>query len=557
VLAGTGGAVEGMVVDSAGKPMADVRVFNTGDAPETVSARTDASGRFRLEGLRSGPAYVFAEKPECRFTGLRTAAGATGVVVKLLRSDEPLPPSARRPQQPSYEEQQKVARRMLQKLWATDLARTDYAGSLISYMARIDRQRAQKWSAEAGPRYDAIFRRTTIEQVADRDLDEALSLIAQDGSRAAYTLSALAGRYMTTDPAKAMRCAEEFAVRARAMDQPSRSIYLAEAGSHVVRLGKKEAGRKLIDEAAEMVVKLGTAERQLYARGRVAVAMASYDPKRALSLVEPIEDRNERDRALSDVAVAACQEDLAKATEILGRVQGFYAERAKVRIARRLARTRSEDALKVLESIQGDFAINYRAEAYGWTAAAIAPRDKALACSLIDRGLAELLRPRERSGARSQRGRLAAFLAVQARQIGYPDMESVVSRVLAARPTTKEEFSPAAVVDSSAAMAVVLSLADAEAASEILQGIQSRSEAIGSGGMGISRDVWLEAWALADLKRGEELFDRELANLKGTAKPDRERSGLVGMAGVLATPPPERFRQVALRINFIIRGDED
>jgi protocatechuate 3,4-dioxygenase beta subunit len=91
VLTSLHGTVEGTVVDSAGKPLAGVRVFNNGDAREMILVRTDAAGHFRLQGLEPGPVYVFATQPEYRFTGLRTTSGATGLVVKLLCRDELVP----------------------------------------------------------------------------------------------------------------------------------------------------------------------------------------------------------------------------------------------------------------------------------------------------------------------------------------------------------------------------------------------------------------------------------------------------------------------------------
>ena len=51
--------------------MADVTVFNRGDAPEAVTTRTDAGGKFRLDGLFVGGKYVFARKDGYRFTGVR------------------------------------------------------------------------------------------------------------------------------------------------------------------------------------------------------------------------------------------------------------------------------------------------------------------------------------------------------------------------------------------------------------------------------------------------------------------------------------------------------
>ena len=80
-----------------GTPLAGVRVFNAGDAPRLLTATTDAEGRFRLEGFRAGPAFVFAEKDGYRFTGVRTEAGAERLVIRLLCEAEPTTPQSRRP----------------------------------------------------------------------------------------------------------------------------------------------------------------------------------------------------------------------------------------------------------------------------------------------------------------------------------------------------------------------------------------------------------------------------------------------------------------------------
>jgi len=560
VLISMRGAVDGMIVDSAGKPMAGVRVFNTGDANETISTKTDPSGRFRLEGLRSGPVYIFAEKADCRFTGLRTTSGATGVVIKLLRKDEPLPPSARRPNpQSSFEQQQKVARGMLEKLWAADQPKRNNSGSLIGAMARVDLQRARQWSAETGGRYDDVLRRASIKRVADSDLEDAFSLLTEGGG-ACVDLRQLALRYAASDPAKAMRCAEEMVVRARALDprkRELRGLYFPRAGRLVARLGNKEAARKLIDEAAEMVAKEGIAESQFFARGEVATALAPYDLKRALSLLEPVKQRNPRAYSyyVMDVAAAACVERPDESLEMLGRMDPADAASTQLRIVGHLARARPAEALKVLDGMKDEYA-DRKAEACGWLAASVAPRNKDLAFSLIDRGLAALPQSSEKVAVEGGRGSVGAFLAVQARQIGYPDMESVVYRVLALRPTAKDEPTPWQVFDSSAIMAAVLALADAEAAKEILQGLESRSEAFGPSGSRTGRENRLKGWALAYVDRAEQRLQTELSRIKDDPKPDFWESGFMWMVYMLATPPSERLRYFR-GLAFVFLEDED
>ena len=90
-LTGTGGHIAGRVVGSDGRPIAGAIVFNRGDAPMPLTADTDASGRFRLEGLFPGTRYAFVRKDGYRFTGARVDADADDLVITLLKPDEPPP----------------------------------------------------------------------------------------------------------------------------------------------------------------------------------------------------------------------------------------------------------------------------------------------------------------------------------------------------------------------------------------------------------------------------------------------------------------------------------
>ena len=100
----------------------------------------------------------------------------------------------------------------------------------------------------------------------------------------AAAVQVVAERYAKSDPDKALRCAEEMVVRAWAMDQPARTTGVAQAGQLVARLGNVASGRKLIEEAAAMIPRLGP-QRNFEARGAVAQALAAYDVKRALALM--------------------------------------------------------------------------------------------------------------------------------------------------------------------------------------------------------------------------------------------------------------------------------
>ena len=54
-------ALAGRVVDGSGRPVAGLRVFQTGDGPRRTETTTDEQGRFRLSGLYAGPAILLVK----------------------------------------------------------------------------------------------------------------------------------------------------------------------------------------------------------------------------------------------------------------------------------------------------------------------------------------------------------------------------------------------------------------------------------------------------------------------------------------------------------------
>jgi hypothetical protein len=380
-------------------------------------------------------------------------------------------------------------------------------------------------------------------------LDETLSTIAKQGPPGYYSLKELAHHFAASDPQKALRCAEEAVLQARNLDQPDRALGLAEMGALVVRLGNKESGRKLLDQAAEMAAQWKASDRNVVALGSLAVAVAPSDLSKAMSLLEKL-PRSDRPRYQAKIAVAL--DDLDKAQSLLKSTDSWYAERGMVSLALRIAASRPAEAVRLIE--KWDLPKGYgdteqtKATAFGWLAAAIGPQDRARACSLVDRAFATYRQPSGRSfevyGGRAAQ---AALLAAQAKAIGHPDVQGLVYRVLAMRPTSKNSYSPVAAQESNVAIALFLAMADPGAAKQILQVIEPASDAIGTGCTGIGRDTWFNAWALADPQRAMELVERELASAKGNPAVENARRSATEMARLWATPPKDRPKLLAER----------
>ncbi len=174
------------------------------------------------------------------------------MTITLLKTDEP-PPAWKPGAGPSHANQRAFARGVLMRVWEKfgGGAEQNGASGFIAVMARDDLDLALQWSAERGHRYDSQARRAAAETLAETDAPGALELLGLvEGRDRRRTLQLLAERFAASDPRKALAFAEEAAVQARALPQPERTYALAQAGEVLVRLGRAEAGRTLIDEVA-------------------------------------------------------------------------------------------------------------------------------------------------------------------------------------------------------------------------------------------------------------------------------------------------------------------
>jgi hypothetical protein len=552
-LISSAGTIAGTARSTDGKPIADVDVFNRGDGLQPVSTRTDAAGRFRLDGLYPGVKYAFARKVGYRFAGVRVGGDATDATITLRRADES-PPEWKPGVTASFEDQRAFAKRALTQVWERfgkvgDIGNSGAFVCLLD-MARIDPELALKWSAEHGHRYDNRIRRAEAEELADDDAQEALAILnGIPGDQSQYTLQQLAERFAETDREKALLFAEEAAVQARALNQPDRCRAMAEAGALLVRLGRVEPGRKLIDEAAVNALQLGDVGMPGYSRASVARTVAPFDLDLALKLIEPLKEPNEHDRYAGFVALGLAGKDPARAVAMSDAMEGnsFMPETVRTEVAYRIGAERTDEAIKVIEGMKRNSADKHRAEAFAWLAVAVARHDRERAFALIDRALSlPIDRPDTFESWSYFGGGMASagWVALCARRIGYPDMESVIMRVLAARSAGRNIHDPSMQIESSATAATILALIAPAAARDVLMQVEQRSGLERAELQRIAGRHWLEAWALCDLEHAERLLQAELDALvaRRAKEPDLnlQMTGLFKMAEILATPPDRR-----------------
>ena len=123
----------------------------------------------------------------------------------------------------------------------------------------------------------------------------------------------------------------------------------------LVQLGRDEAGRKLIEEAAEDATRLGTTVLDGYTRGVVAQALAPFDANRALALVESTDSK---DRYTGFIAPAIAEKDTARAVALADAMAGNgpYPDRARTEIAIRIGADRPDEAIRIIEGMKSHMA---------------------------------------------------------------------------------------------------------------------------------------------------------------------------------------------------------
>jgi len=290
---------------------------------------------------------------------------------------------------------------------------------------------------------------------------------------------------------------------------------------------------------------MGVDAQGAYARGAIACALAPFDIERALALIEPITSPEEHDRYTGSVASAIVESDPARATALASGLPGesFTPQRIKAALAYAVADKNPDEALRIIDGMsKGSAPAKFQAEGLGWVAEVLVASDGPRAYSLVDRALAiPIDGPEEFASWINFGGGAAtsAWIATSARRAGYPDMESVIGRVLASRVCNGSRITGREIC-SEPIGAIVLSLTDPRAARQLLRDLERRS---GLSAVALNKaagERWLAAWALVDQAHAERLFEAELIDLASARDVNLHARGLLKMAEVLTIPRHRR-----------------
>ncbi|MBM4046188.1 MAG: carboxypeptidase regulatory-like domain-containing protein, partial [Planctomycetes bacterium] len=492
------GFLAGHVLDSTGNPVAGARVWNAGDASKLVETTTDAKGAFRLDALREGYAYAFAEKHGFRLAGLRARTGTENLVVQLYRKDEKQPAV---PLRPPAELNRAELRDLVVKLVdlgfrqserEKDERRKDaIRGALVQHVARVDSTRAKELSLQHGGRYDREIAMGLAQEVRDKAPGEFVAYLnaVPEPDRKARLLVSATTRAAKRDPEKAKTWLEHALPAIRAIPNvPERTLLLAKLSGLMMELGIL-GGRELLDECVAKARAFGGTDREAYARGVVAEQVCEFDLDAAMGILKPIAGADERERHLVNIACRIADkhpdqaEDLLAqvqghgqqlapglpdASRILARMQAETRDNAIARVCRRLAKADLPRAEKLAGRIQET--PKAKGQALAWMAEQIAEKDRSKAFQLLDQAVSVQTEiPKGQTSFEYLPGPAVrvAVVARTAAQMGHPEAREMLWRALSVRPRILDHGPDMRQAD--ARLAIALSTLDAAIARDFLE----------------------------------------------------------------------------------------
>jgi hypothetical protein len=258
--------ISGRVFDRQGKVVAGIEVFQAGDGPERTATKSDADGRFALDGFCQGPVFLFARGEGFRFYGRLVKPGDGDIKVELTRTIErPAREMRMLPGPIPLAESRALALRLLKPYWA-------------DFDKKTEPEKAR-----------ALYALATVDPAGVLEKIDAVEF--PNATLKSRTLSAMAQAIAQTDAEKVGMAAELIAEPAiqLARDNPAET-------ERILRERPQETGREWLPSV-------------------VAWKMAMADPARARRLVDESQQKLDHPQAYLYLALGLKSRDMAAAEE--------------------------------------------------------------------------------------------------------------------------------------------------------------------------------------------------------------------------------------------------
>ena len=526
-LARTSLSIQGQVVDVAGKPLERV-TLSTVDGPKLSKTNSSSQGKFTLSGFYETAGFLIAEKEGFRPQAILVDPRKDEQVRVVLQHDDGTPRSIDVPKghQQALDE---LTRYLLRRMFETH-DKFQAGGRAIERMAAVDPELARQWVEEAKTKFDdktnwlGYYNRglgdDRLTQLAVEDIDAALVEVRK---LSAWSALRLAEKLHPNYPDEAIQIVEEAVLLARKVSIPNRVYTLADVGEAAIQTGNKTGGLRLISEAYTLAEKLPAEgqTRDTLAIGMTAATLAPHDWTKAKTLLDRLADPGEFNRFLAAALPRIAKDDPDKAIEMLELFKPsntFYPDDSRVILAAEIIEKDFNRAVKLVDDAQHP---RTRLRGYLYLANIVA-KDQTKAFLLLEKAI-ELLFNNDIPGWRASYAmEHAPMVLVTAKKLDYPNLSSLVTRIISARAPGEEYYDGADQrTESIVNLAAGIALVDPEMGRQLLSTIAPMDKFVE---LALTKDRdWLFALALCDPTRAKSLVDRLLARAE---KNPGQRGGL-------------------------------
>jgi len=484
--------IAGRVVDTDGRPVVGATVLNWGNPAPLSSAVTGSSGRFHLEGLPRGTAFLFVDAPGYRFHSTTPSPARSTIELVIRRDDQPpergiasLSPAISHPE--AIELAEKVLKpysdRMLDP--KSDQEARD---RVLEVLAQIDPAGAWR-KCQAG---EALWARDAVRLPVVRDV--ALTSV-DDAEAIALTIKneywRLSSRIDMADALPAdrrdakVKILGKVALDAREMSNVGRRVYfLMAVARRLIELDRRAEARPLVDEALGLAQTADAADPRLSHTRQVIGSLARLDLKAALALIPTQGD----ERTINDLRGLIAQDiaaaNPAEAERLIGQMTWNKSETYVVKTCRRMAPVDLPRARLIAATIKSDVLRGY---ALGTMAGALAATDHPAARKLLADSFVEFSKAVEKGRGGVWGGQAAATMAGAllpvAERVDPDRLAETIQRILALRwfprsvrdlSITRPDTSTAESMRANAVLAALVSCYDHALARSIAEPILAR-----------------------------------------------------------------------------------
>jgi RNA polymerase sigma factor (sigma-70 family) len=385
--------LHGRVLDRTGRPVGGVLVVYVDDRQRS-STKTDADGRYRLEGVPEGTGFLFAEKAGFRFHGQATEAKSEVVEAVLTpRGERPTRGMPTVPSTLTKKEWLALAARVLEPALQQALAQSDDDRRLrpLELLARLDPGRVLEQidrKAVRDPWKQDYLRRAVARTLLETSPDEARTVIdaMTDPGFRSMGYCDLCDSLPATKRKEKLDLLGQALLHARAVkDASHRVVGVAGVARRLRVVGEKERADRLLREHQPAARELATLAWSGYARGAFAEELALTDLPAALALIQDLNEKFAYHRHHGNIAHKLAGVKPAEAERILKMLgpSGRYPER----VCYRMAPVDLERARRIADANPYP---RQKARAYGVMAQALAGTKPARAVELLDQAFALL-----------------------------------------------------------------------------------------------------------------------------------------------------------------------